>query len=303
MISVLFEMSLRLLKIFLIFFSIKESFEVSFECDFKNRYWEYVGEIYSCYARDTIWNLDDPRVTSINGTHRGRYNNHNVKGFFIYPESESQYLKKLPENLHIYVPNLKAISIWPSKISHLSSNDFKYFPYLERLDFSNSKIVSIPGDLFKFNKKLKYIGFNFNNHFSNVGEEFLKDLKGLKKVDFSFNKCIDQKAETPEKIQELKKSLIEKCPPETDYCSSACSILNDQKFNDQQKIINDMKNASTVDQQKFIESLKKMIDDLQVEVFNQRVIIKDQKLTIEKQQKTIKDFTSLNAALYNEKEE
>jgi hypothetical protein len=56
-----------MLKIFLVFFLVKESLEVSFECEYENFYaGEHVGIIYYCNARNSFWYLDEPQINSIN---------------------------------------------------------------------------------------------------------------------------------------------------------------------------------------------------------------------------------------------
>jgi hypothetical protein len=316
-------MSLRTLKIFLLFFLVKESIEVSFECEFRNENWS-VGTIYTCYAHESFWNLNEPQIKFINGTHEKGKINRDVEALWIQPQNENHYLVDFPQKIHNYFPNLKAIVIWHSKIFKISSNDLQHFPDLEDFTFGFSEIISIPGDLFKFNKKLKVVYFGGNQELTHVGNGLLKDLKDLKYARFHDNKCISMNAYTPEKIEELKEKLIEECPPP---CPSFCAIddirksfnekineqtktiesnkiLNDQEFNDQRKIIEKQKlsidnlEKKHNDDQKIIEEMKINLSNSQLElkqkIDDQQKINGEQKLLTDKLESKVSNQLKIN---------
>jgi hypothetical protein len=287
-------MSLRTLKIFLLFFLVKESIEVSFECKFENEILYYVGTIYDCSADELFWNLNEPQINLINGTHESGKSNRDVKGLSIEPQNKNHYLVDFPQNIHNYFPNLKAILIWYSKISKISSNDLQHFPDLEYFGFHYSKIISIPGDLFKFNKKLKFVFFYGNQELTHVGNGLLEDLKDLKYAGFRQNKCIDMIAVTPEEIEELNEKLIEKCPP--DYCPPSCAIDDikkcfNEKINEQTKTIESNKNLNEQefnDQRKIIEKQKLSIDNLEKKHNDDQKIIEEIKINLSNSQLELK---------------
>lgn len=297
--------------IILIFLLVKNSLELSFQCEFKISEDTYAGKIYACYAdgNGKIWDLKSPEITYINGTHLAGKTDECVKEFVIHHSK----VKYFPKNILSFFPNCESISIYPSEISKLSSADLEPYPNLKSI-YIKSKIISIPGDLFKFNQNLVFVGFENNNHLQHVGENLLENLKQLKTAKFLANKCVNVLADTPEKITSLKDTLVDDCPPEIDFCPSSCSIDNiqseldeqrnivllylkthDEKLIDHQIALKNIEEKIEI-QQKIDSDFKKIFEEQQIFTEGQRLIINKQQDNIENlQQKVQKTETSLTA--------
>jgi hypothetical protein len=117
------------------------------------------GYLYTFKAAKPVWNLEDPVISSINGTHSNGKNNNNVKGLFFGFENHTIDIDNFPRNLSSFFPNLRAIAL---KVSKISSIDLEPFADLEIFMLAGSEMTSILGDLFKHNEKLEELHFEDN---------------------------------------------------------------------------------------------------------------------------------------------
>lgn len=203
-------MSIKFWQIFVIFLFVNKSNQLNIECSYdiihpvaiQHRY--YACEIYK------IWNVDEPQLESVNGTHNTTQSNTDVEGLIFLVND----LKYFPGELINFFPNLISIHIWWSQINVLSSKDLEPFPKLEEFRLYDSKITSIPGDLFHYNRNLKYIGIAGNGFLNLIGENLLtEELEQLKIVHFNANGCIDREADSIKKLRELRIDNFRKCQP------------------------------------------------------------------------------------------
>jgi hypothetical protein len=254
-------MSLRWLRLFFVLLTVKNSLEWSFVCEFKIGNFSVIGDVYTCHSKKILGDLDDTKTHSINGKHMTGKSDKDVEGLKI--NVESKIIKYFPSNLLSTFPNLKAIWIWQSDISEISSDRLQSYTDLEYIYIGQSRLSSIPGDLFKFNTKLKFVEFKKNRHLNYIGENFLENLKSLQAVSFDANKCINYKAETPETIRYLKDELLSECPNDIPYLKEQLRLYNHKQSENQEKL--HIQKNLTDNIQEELNIARKAIDEYQNE--------------------------------------
>lgn len=212
-------MSIKLVQIFVLFLFINNSIELGIECNFSNSY-----EDYYCLV-EKLWDTDGSKLTQVTGTHTyGR--SHKDVDTLLFKEKLDVELKSFPRDIFSFFPNIVSIKIEvDNDINQLSSDDLKQLTDLKVLWIEKSKIKSISGDLFKYNKKLRNISFESSKSLEHVGKGLLADLSDLEYVCFRNSNCIQQDAESQYEIPELTKKLLTQCPPAAESTTSATSPL------------------------------------------------------------------------------
>jgi hypothetical protein len=193
----------------LLFLLYGESQSVSFECAFYQWTWDDVGSVYNCQTKKS-WNLDEPNIQSINGTHLDEKNNTDVQEIIFRDGQEEMTI--FPENLHEFFPNLIVIQLSSSNIQEISSGDLRHFPELKKFYIFDSAITSVPSDLFTYNPKLTQLYIWGSKNLHHVGENLLGNLKNLEFASFLENSCINEQATKLENILELNERLMIHCP-------------------------------------------------------------------------------------------
>jgi hypothetical protein len=252
-------MTANLKVFFLIFFSsvlVKEIQNLSFECTYKMLSYKIykLGQLYTCEVNKTF-ETSDPKIRYINGTHlEESYNNSKVQSVRLIKGFEE--IKKFPEDLHVYFPNLLAIQIWNAKVKEISSADLQHFLNLKLFEFSGSHITSIPSDLFISNKELTLIWLHLSKNLQEIGRNLLGNLYKLEKVSFSSSNCINSTAEGIENVRELNKKLHILCPDEIEKLGKTVRKLQNElevmekTIDDQKKTIRDLQNTDKLIQDK-----------------------------------------------------
>lgn len=203
-------------------------------CNYRNLTWTIVGTRYTCHM-SVIDSSNPTTLTDVLGFHTGGKRHEDVEGLYVQPEL---VLTRLPKNIEKFFPNLVMISWIDGVLNHVSAEDLKPFPKIRFLDFFNSNLESLDGDLFQHSQELQHINFG-RNAIEFVGNGLLTGLDNLVNAGFHDNKCIDLNAENVLAMQELKLQLATKCSlissesttisttSETSECSVRCSI-NDE---------------------------------------------------------------------------
>jgi hypothetical protein len=120
----------------LLIFLVKKNESLDIECRFFRGDWEIagVGIIYYCETWK-IWNLDEPKIQFINGTHESGKTNEDVQGMTFYNGQEN--MTEFPQDIHKFFPNILVISFWTTKIKEISSSDLQHFPNLVSSDLQS----------------------------------------------------------------------------------------------------------------------------------------------------------------------
>jgi hypothetical protein len=187
--------------IFFIGFSMSRA--VLFNCIYEDFDWEFIGKVYTCKPQISYTESS----LEVTGDHISGKSDIDVEGLLMGIEP----MTKLPESLENFFPNLKGLSIEASNLGSILASDLQ-FPNLNYLSIGNSKITNLDDDLFTNNPKLKYIDFS-NNPIENIGHDLLNGLDELEQASFLNNECVNLEAKTPEEVKELKRQLMESCPP------------------------------------------------------------------------------------------
>lgn len=180
---------------------------VKIQCRYQVAEW-FFGTFYSCEA--TITNVDNPtNVTEITGIHMSGQNDGSVKGIFV---NGHRILTEIPNGIEKFFPNLEAFQWFQGNISTIGSSTFRPFPNLLSINVGDNQLVTLPGDLFQYTRKLKGIYF-YINLLAHVGHGLFTGLSNLTEAVFTANPCINAFAVTPEQIQALNLQLPISCPP------------------------------------------------------------------------------------------
>lgn len=180
---------------------------ITIQCRFSVTNANYIsGLVYYCDA--FILNPHNPTVIDyVTGIHEDGKTDANVEVLSL----QSRDLKFFPENLADIFPNLRSMNFINSNIASLTAENLRPFPELLTLYIWSNKLVSLDGDLFSHNLKLRRIDFD-NNLLQHVGYNLLTYLTWLEVADFSNNPCIDVYARSTE-IRSLNALLPVRCPP------------------------------------------------------------------------------------------
>lgn len=179
---------------------------MTFHCEFGYTSVQFIGDVYQCRA--SVYSSENAEfLGGIVGTHLdGKYNS-DVNHLFLQNENLN-YIPKLIDN---YFPTLEGISWYNSNLLALRAEDLKQFEHLVFLGMWMNKITILESDVFKYVPNLKLIDFD-SNLLIHV-ECVLGDLRDLQVADFSDNPGIDEYADTPEAIRDLRRKL---CQSSTD---------------------------------------------------------------------------------------
>lgn len=193
----------------------------------------------------------EERKLEIEGLHEIGKTNDDVAAFSFM--NGAQDLTFIPENINEIFPNLLTLHIVGTKISQISSDDLKDLSSLQAFHAMTVPIMSLPGDLFFYNRNLRDVRFYGSDQRVNlhqIGENLLGELTKLENAEFRFNFCINRVADNQADIKALNAELHVLCPPpetttydyyiptstELYYCPSACS----QRFDDLERRINEL---------------------------------------------------------------
>lgn len=222
-------------------------------------------------------------LTDFNGNHEENQTNYDVKGITL-----SLYAKNLdyiPKGFEKFFPNLIAMNVYRGKFIELNGDEFDSYKNLEWLAVHRSQLEVVPGNLFTNNKNLKTIYFS-SNKIRKVGSGLLDGLKDLSYITFSGNVCINEIAEGFDNIENLKKSLREKCEdvltteaPET--TTTPTEWTTTEKITTCEDLSEIIKN---------LDAKNEKVMNLRFEKLNENLNIKIEKLN-EEQSKKIKEQT------------
>lgn len=147
-------------------------------------------------------------VTTINNQTSSFYRNKNVKFLIV----QSQVVNFMPKGIATFFPMLEELEISGSKLKSIKQQDLKPFKSLRKVFFFDNDIEKLDSDLFQFNPEVRVIAFD-DNELKFVGKNILKPLRKLVEASFRGrgNSCIFRFADTPSQISELIAELEENC--------------------------------------------------------------------------------------------
>ena len=185
---------------------VAESFD--FKCEVQINAWMLFGNLEECSAQNVNITSQNEVITSVNGSTEPT----NLQYLDFY----NQNVHYLPKGINKFFPNLKGLAVTYSKLKSLTQDDLKSLTQLEIVDFSANDLVTLDGDLFEFNPKLKYVNFG-HNKLKYVDDSLLNHLNDLQRSYFYANPCINAETRSSSEIPALIQKLKSQCkrPSET----------------------------------------------------------------------------------------
>jgi hypothetical protein len=180
---------------------------IKFECEYRNDLYR-IGKIYTCYVA-SYSEEQNKILTAFNGTHLNGYSNSDVRGIQLFVK-HGKTVDYFPRGFEKFFPYLNVIDVWFKKITKLDGDELENYKNLIWFGIQHSSLEFVPGNLFSNNKKIKVINM-YGNNIKYVGEGLLDGLNGLFYASFAHNTCIDERAETPAQIEQLKRNLRKNC--------------------------------------------------------------------------------------------
>lgn len=176
------------------------------ECDFSN----YTGSNpgIACAVNNLKVRTVNQTITTVNGRTASFYQDLNVKFLLI----EAQLVNSMPKGIENFFPKLEELEISNSKLKSIKQEDLKPFKSLKKVFFFTNNLKTLDSDLFQFNLELCVVAFD-NNELKFVGKDILKPLTKLMEASFlgSGNSCIHKFAQTQSEISELIAELEKNC--------------------------------------------------------------------------------------------
>lgn len=196
------------MKIFFFLSSLAFAGAIFLHCDFAFDSWSPIGNIYICRATPLDVSVNRTHVLGYYGTHAAGYLSSDVKAIWI--RANCDQLTHVPRGLLDFFPNIVELSIHYCGISSLSGNELAEYPSLQSWTLHGTEVERIPGSFFRSTPEMAFIGFQ-NNKIKFIGEDLLKNLKKLQKVNFQENVCINKFATNASEIEKLGEELKRKC--------------------------------------------------------------------------------------------
>ena len=196
---------------------------INIECEFKVRDFIVLKQIYFCEIQNNldINSLENANITSVSGTHEKGRSIDDVAGLYTYGRG----IEYFPRGLEQVFENLKVIWIDSGRIKEIHQADLKVFPNLVEVYLDNNDIEDVEEGLFDFNPILEGISFYYNK-VSYVHPKVFSNLKKLKNLWFTSNKCIQGEAVNSRRaVQRLIKQTQNMCQN-----NNGCDVENKGRY-------------------------------------------------------------------------
>lgn len=163
---------------------------------------------YFCWE-PIVSNINDGQtLTALTEQHHSQTENNKVKGLFIYNVLDLTFFPKGIEN---FLPNIDLIYIEKTGIQTLTGDEFKPFKNLYWLRFHNNKALErIPGNLLDSAPLIKVLSF-LDNSIKHVDDSLFDGLTQLTTLDFRYNYCVNEYANTSSQISSLIGKVKSNC--------------------------------------------------------------------------------------------
>lgn len=142
--------------------------------------WYVLPNIYTCTIKDAdiITERSEQTITQVDGTHTGRRNNNDLKGFYIIDSVVHYFPLEIPK----IFKNLEAFGIYQSGLKEIRKSYLQEFPEVKNFNFAFNEIEVLEPNLFLYNNNLKVVSLYGNkiSHIdSNVFQYFMNQLSHL----------------------------------------------------------------------------------------------------------------------------
>jgi FtsZ-binding cell division protein ZapB len=220
------------MKIFSAFFLISTVNSIEIGCHFSYDHdWHEIGQVYTCEVISMDFSDNPTHITGYSGDHVLGNSAVDVKAFYFGTSCPQFNLTIVPKGFLNFFPNFNMLEFNTCSINSLNGDELEDYPNLERFVIVHSNVQRIPGNLFEFNKNLKYIWFGFQ--ITRVGDGLLEDLGKLEQAYFWDNLCINQTALSAAEVPKLIEGLRENCPdvdPTTEGSSTTEGVTTTSNY-------------------------------------------------------------------------
>lgn len=167
--------------------------------------------VYSCNVNEIILNDPNSDTIKITGEHLENMTNDDVVGVFF---DEFKDLEKFPRGLGKVFEDLIYLEIAISSIATLNKDDFDDLGDLQGFWLTDSRLVTLPGNLFDDVRAIRDLSFA-RNKLKYIGQDIMNPLKMLKYANFEGNTNINMVVYEGggEKLETLKHAIATNCYP------------------------------------------------------------------------------------------
>lgn len=192
---------------------------LNFHCTFRMFPWPVIDDVYECKA---VVTGSGTLLATVSGDHLQGKTHAQVENLVF--NDQTMYL--LPTDINRFFPNLISLMIFNSNLLAINAVNLQPFPNMIIFAASNNPLVTIPGNLFNYTRKLAIIEL-YGNQLQHVGDNLLTGLEDLILVNFGSNPCISKAANTKEEIEELNSQLPISCPSSTETTQATTTVTTE----------------------------------------------------------------------------
>ena len=122
---------------------------------------------------------------------------------------DNQTVHYLPKGIGKFFPNLNVLSVTNSKLRSLTQDVLKPLTRLYSVNFNNNDLESLDDNLFEFND-LRFVSFR-DNKLKFIGENLFRKLEYFVSIRFASNICINEDASITSEILALMEKIKSQC--------------------------------------------------------------------------------------------
>lgn len=146
-------------------------------------------------------------ITSVNGTHISGFNSNTQVN---YLQIGFKIVHYLPQGIVTQFPNLQTLGIYRSNLKTIKKYDIQLLTKLRILHLNYNDLESLQSDLFVSNTMLEQINLQ-DNRLKIIGQDIVKPLLKLWRLNLIRNVCIDKEATSVNQIADLQIEVAQKC--------------------------------------------------------------------------------------------
>lgn len=237
-------------------------------CIFRTTSWTVIGSRYTCDGTIISSDFAEYNIDRVSGSHLVGRTDLDVEVVNIL---EQPFLNRIASNIDEFFPNLIGLRWFSGNLSWVEASDLKPFPDLQLISLRGNQLASLDGDLFKFNRGLRFVSFR-ENLLTSVGHDLLTNLTSLSQAAFNNNPCINVLATNPHAIEALNLQLPIDCPPLMtttaiipEECPDGCEMRMDS-IKEEMMLETETLKEQIEDQNIRVESLEELVESLEEQI-------------------------------------
>lgn len=190
----------------------------NFECSLQNSEHFILGSGVTCFAQNVVVTDPSQTVTTINDQTAESFRALNIKSI----STVAQTINFIPSGLEKFFPNLEGLRLSTSKLKAIDRCDLEPFKGLRSLDLQQNQLEFLFDDLFEYNPELEFINLGANK-LQLIGSRVLEHLPKLREVYLgASNGCSDMNAVNPSQLLLLNDLLKTNCKSIREFQRKTC---------------------------------------------------------------------------------